>query len=134
MARHLEIVRNHADRVKVARMCMALRPGSGVEFSEPKRTKDQNRRLHAMVDEFRVKIADLRGVKVESREVWKARFIAALRGVGFITGLDDQPTPYPHRSSEMDKGEISDLMEFIAAWAAEQGVELVDPTETERMT
>jgi hypothetical protein len=42
--------------------------------------------------------------------------------VRFEMGLNGEPFPVGFRSSQLTKAQMSDLMEFMSAWAAERGV------------
>lgn len=99
--------------------------GSLVKIEQPRRSTDQNAKLWAMLTE-------ISAAKPEGREltpeVWKSvfchalgheqRFEQALDGKGFV--------PLGFRTSRMTKDQMSDLIEFITAYAAQHGVELTE--------
>jgi hypothetical protein len=103
-------------------------PGSVVKIDLPKRSADQNAKMHAM-------LSDVSRAKPEGRdyppEIWKSLFMAdvgfeprfepALNGRGVV--------PIGYKSSRLNKGEFSDLIEAIYAYGAEHGVEWTEPKQ-----
>jgi len=56
-------------------------------------------------------------------EVWKCIFMAALgHEVMFTMGLNNQPFPIGFRTSKLNKAQMSDLIEFIYAYGAQNTV------------
>ena len=91
-----------------------------VKISAAKRSDDQNAKMWAM-------LSDISRAKPEGRahipEVWKCIFMAALgHEVKFEMGLDNQPFPIGFRTSKLTKPQMSDLIEFINAYASKHGV------------
>jgi len=91
-----------------------------VKVSAAKRSDDQNAKMWAM-------LSDISRAKPEDRahipEVWKCIFMAALgHEVKFEMGLDGQPFPIGFRTSKLTKAQMSDLIEFIYAYASKHGV------------
>lgn len=96
---------------------MTVRPAS--------RTNDQNALLWSILSE--ISRAKPQG-RTHTTEVWKCLFMHACgHAVQFETGLNGQPFPTGFRSSRLSKEQFSELIEFIHAWCAEQGVILTDP-------
>jgi hypothetical protein len=96
-------------------------PASAVlNIREATRTNDQNAKLWAMLsDVSRAKPQDRRATP----DVWKALFMNACgHAVQFEVGLDARPFPVGFRSSRLNKGQMSELIEFIYAYGAENGV------------
>lgn len=108
-------------RRDLAHKLVAAAPvGAVMTISPAKRTTDQNSRFWAM-------LSDISRAKPEGRvhtpEAWKALFMHALgHSVRFEMGLNGEPFPVGFRSSQLTKSQMSDLMEFMSAWAAERGV------------
>ena len=108
-------------RRDLAHKLVAAAPvGAVMTISPAKRTTDQNARFWAM-------LSDISRAKPEGRvhtpEAWKALFMHALgHSVRFEMGLNGEPFPVGFRSSQLTKAQMSDLMEFMSAWAAEKGV------------
>lgn len=91
-----------------------------VKVSAAKRSDDQNAKMWAM-------LSDISRAKPEGRmhipEVWKCIFMAALgHEVKFEMGLDNQPFPIGFRTSRLTKPEMSDLIEFIYAYASKHNI------------
>lgn len=95
------------------------------EEYDPQRTLDQNSKLHAMITDIskQVKWA---GEWLDVTD-WKRLFSAALYGQKVVPSLDGQGfTIIVRHTSDMKKKEMSDLIAFITAWAAERGVVFKD--------
>lgn len=96
--------------------------------AEPERRNgDQNRLLHALLGEIAAKV-EWAGKKREA-EVWKRLLTAAwLRARGesieVLPALDGHGIDVVFRpTSKLTKAECTELLEFIQAWAATNGVE-----------
>lgn len=125
MQRALIKLRSDRDVEAACRLIRQAPPGSRVEVTGPQRTLDQNNKLWAMLTD----IARQRpGGRVYTPDEWKVMFLhavgkelkllPALEGHGFV--------PYGSSSSRLSVGEMIDLIEFIQAWAIENGVTLQD--------
>jgi hypothetical protein len=91
-----------------------------VKISAAKRSDDQNAKMWAM-------LSDISRAAPEDRhhipEVWKCIFMAALgHEVMFTMGLNDQPFPVGFKTSKLTKAQMSDLIEFIYAYGAQNNV------------
>jgi hypothetical protein len=94
------------------------------------RSAGQNAKLHAMLSE----IATQRDWAGQRRDVdtWKRLLVAAwcrARGenVELLPALDGHGVDVVfRRTSELTKTEMAELIEFVQAWAVEQGIELAD--------
>lgn len=108
-------------RRELAHKLVAAAPvGAVMTISPAKRTTDQNSRFWAM-------LSDISRAKPDGRmhtpETWKALFLHAMGHASrFEMGLNGEPFPVGMRSSVLSKSQMSDLMEFMSAWAAEKGV------------
>jgi hypothetical protein len=100
-----------------------------VKVERQKRSLKANARLHAMLTEIALKVkwaGHYRDV-----ETWKRLLTAAwLRARG--EHLEMLPSVDGHgvdivfrRTSDLDSGEISELMSYVEAWGTEQGVEFM---------
>ena len=98
--------------------------GSRIEFKEPKRSNDQNSLLWAMLGDV-ARQATHMGRKYSTAD-WKSLFLHAFgREMTFIPALDGKTfLPIGLSSSDLSKKEMSDLLDFIQAWCAENGVTL----------
>lgn len=96
--------------------------GYVVSITPQTRTGEQNAKLWAMLTELSK--AKPNG-RTHSPDTWK---LLAMHACGFECqfemGLNGQPFPIGFRSSKLTKGQMSDLLEWITAYAAEAGVEL----------
>jgi len=91
-----------------------------VKISQAKRSDDQNAKMWAM-------LSDISRASPEERrhipEVWKCIFMAALgHEVMFTMGLNNQLFPIGFKTSKLNKAQMSDLIEFIYAYGAQNNV------------
>lgn len=93
-----------------------------VTIKPERRSTEQNSKLWAMISD--VSRAKPEG-RVHTAEVWKALFMSACgHEVQFEQGLEGgSPFPVGFRSSRLSKTQMSELIEFIAAYGARHGVE-----------
>jgi hypothetical protein len=127
VTKQVVILNSSHDRERAARVIASAPPGSIVEVKAPKRTLDQNSLLWAMLSQ--ISMAKPQG-RHHTPDVWKALFLhAAGHAVQFEPGLDGSPFPIGFRSSKLTKAQFSNLIEFILAYAAEQGLILTQPDE-----
>jgi hypothetical protein len=103
--------------------------GTRVEFKASKRSLPQNDRMWAMLTDV-AQQAEHMGRKYAAHQ-WKVIFLAAIgREVQFIPSLDGKTfIPWGQSSSDLSVGEMTELMEFIASWGAQNGVTFHDGEE-----
>ena len=102
------------------RLVAAAPVGAVMTIAPAKRTTDQNSRFWAMLSDISRAKPD--GIK-KTPESWKAIFMHTLKyEVAFEQDLNGQFFPVGFRSSQLSKAQMSDLMEFMSAWAAEKGI------------
>lgn len=93
---------------------------------EPTRSSAENNLLHALIDEIARKI-EWAGQR-RSPEIWKRLLVAAwcrTRGhsVEILPALDGHGVDIvPARTSKLSKGECAELIEYIYAWGADNGI------------
>ncbi len=114
-------LRTTADRQTAARWCSMMRDGTRVEFKAPRRSTEQNDLMWARLTTISKEV--IWYGHTLSPEDWKDVFTAGLRkalvvpdleGTGFVmVGL---------RTSKMTVSEMTNLLDLIAAFAAERGV------------
>ena len=124
MSRYLLTIRNERDRAKAAEWLARLPFGWRVEFKETKRSVPQNDRFWTMLTALSVQLK-WHGQRL-SPEDWKLvlmaglnqelRLVPNIQGNGFVQ--------LGRSSSKLSKGEMSELMELIEAFAAQHGVDL----------
>lgn len=130
MSRALVVLNSPSDREKVCRWAMGVPDGSRVEFKQPKRSIPQNDRMWAMLTELSEQLA-WHGQKLTPDD-WKLMVLDALKresgqplhivpntdGTGFVN--------LSTSSSDLGKGEMTDLIELIFAFGAKHGVTFMD--------
>lgn len=123
MTRALVIIRNQADRTKVAKWAAGVPLGSRVEFKETKRSVPQNARLWAMLTDISQQVK-WHGVKL-SPDDFKLMFMDGLkREARMVPNIDGNGFVNLGRSSsDLSKSEFSDLFELMEMFAANHGVE-----------
>jgi hypothetical protein len=128
MGRALVTIKGKTDRERVAQWADKAEYGTRVEFKAAKRSVDQNSRLWAMLTD--VATQKEHAGRRYTTDQWKILFMHACgREVQFIPSLDNSTfIPWGQSSSDLSKQEMSDLLEFIAAWGAEHGVKFNDPS------
>lgn len=97
-----------------------------VTLKKSKRTIPQNDRMWAMLTDI-ANQCKLHG-EAKTTEQWKAVFMHSLKmEVGFERGIDGEWFPSGFRTSKLNKDQMSNLMELISAYGAEQGVVFQEP-------
>jgi hypothetical protein len=129
MSRALVVVKHAADRNLISRWADQVPEGTRVEFKKPKRTLPQNDRMWAMLTDI-AQQKEHAGRKF-TPDQWKVLFMHACgREVQFIPALDGSTfIPWGRSSSDLSKEEMTDLIEFMFAWGAENGVAFHEPAE-----
>lgn len=97
------------------------------ELREPKRTLDQNDKMHAMLTD--IALAKPLG-RTHTPDDWKAIAMNACNWeCAFCEGLDGRPFPIGFRSSRLTKAQMSTLIDWLQAFGDEHGVVWSDPQE-----
>jgi len=122
MGRALIVIHGNADRERARHWVQQAPAGTRIQFNASKRTLPQNQRMWAMLTDIATQ-ALWHGQKLAPAD-WKLIFMDALNrelravpnlaGTGFVN--------LGRSSSKLSKSEMSDLMELMAAWGAENGV------------
>lgn len=122
MSRAVVVIQSQADRQKIATWAANVKPGTRVEFKEAKRSTDQNARMWAMLTEVAQQVP-YHGIKLAADD-WKLIFLDALkREVRMVPNLEGTGfVSLGRSSSDLGKGEMSDLIELIFKFGAEHGV------------
>lgn len=101
--------------------------GHSVTIAEPSRSLAENSLLHALISEIAAKV-EWAG-KRRDAEVWKRLLVAAWcrvhgESVEILPALDGHGVDIvPARTSRLSKKECADLIEYVYAWGAENGIE-----------
>lgn len=122
MSRAVIAISSKVDRERAAKWSMQAPAGTRIEFKQAKRSTEQNSRMWAMLTDVATQ-KEHAGRKY-TPDQWKILFMHACgREVQFLPSLDNATfIPWGQSSSDLSKSEMTELMEFIAAWGAENGV------------
>ena len=131
MSRALVILDTPADRAKATAWVQKAPVGTRVEFKAAKRTLPQNDRMWAMLTDIAQQLA-WHGTKLRPDE-WKLVFLDALkREVRAVPNIDGNGfVNIGTSSSDLSKGEMSDLIEIMIAFGDKHGVKFKETTERE---
>lgn len=123
----LAIIHDEKDRQQVIEWIKTCPLGTRVQLKKPVRTLPQNDRMHAMITDIVKQKKTINGQTFEV-DGWKRIFMQAL-GVEMETypTLDGQGFFGVYSTADAEKEVISNLIEFLFAWGAEQGVIWSDP-------
>jgi hypothetical protein len=94
-----------------------------LEIREPKRTDEQNAAMWGLLAQI-TKQRPIHNGRQMTSDLWKSVFMDALgHEVDYVGSLDGKRVfPLGHRSSQLTKAQMSDLIELMLAWSAEQGL------------
>lgn len=128
MTRALIVLRSVADRERAIKWIGSAPPGTRIEFKKERRTLPQNDKMWAMLTEVAAQKEHCG--RRYTPDQWKVLFMhAAGREVQFIPSLDNKTfLPWGQSSSDLSKEEMSELIEFILAWGAQNGVMFKEDT------
>lgn len=126
MSRALIVIKGPADREQAIRWAQKVPVGTRIEWKATKRSLPQNDRFWAMLTDISIEMR--RRGRDHTVEQWRTIFLAAFGlEVKFLPSLDQKTfIPLGHSSSDLSVKEMSDLMEWMTAWAAENNVPLRD--------
>lgn len=119
---HRIILSNDMHRAHAHRLVDAAPVNAIMQIEPPKRTIPQNRLLWGRLSEIS---AQRPGGRRWSPELWKVAFMSAF-GIECETveGLMGEPLPVGFSSSRMSKQQMSEMIDFIDSWCAQNGVTL----------
>jgi hypothetical protein len=126
MSRALLRIDGPVTRARAADLLARVPDGTRVEFKGGRRTLPQNDRMWAMLTDV-ARQKEHAGRRF-TPDQWKVLFLHAIgREVQFLPSLEgDTFIPWGQSSSDLSKTEMSELIEFIAAWGAQNGVVFQD--------
>ena len=122
MSRALLILDSPMSRAKAANLIGRAPTGTRVEFKGARRTLPQNDMMWSLLTD--VASQKEHGGRRYTPDQWKVIMMHACgREVQFIPSLDGTTfIPWGQSSSDLSKGEMNDLIEFILSWGAQNGV------------
>ena len=123
MDRSTHILTDRQTRRSVALIVDSLPLGMKVEIGEETRTARQNRALHGLIGQIMKQRPRLNGVKY-SLSAYKAAFMAGLgEETEWVPNLDGTGmVPVGLSTSQLSVRQFNDLVEFILAWCAREGL------------
>ena len=127
MSRAALILATPAVRERAIRWIANAPERTRVEFNGPQRTSDQNAKMWAMLTDV-AQQKEHAGRKY-SANMWKVIFLHALgQEMQFVPALGGKTfLPIGISSSKLSKSEMSDLIELMMAWGAENSIVWSDP-------
>lgn len=135
MSRAILTLDSTARREQAIDWIKKAKTGSRVEFKGPARSLDQNSRFWAMLTDCAVQ-GRIDGRRYNT-EQWKLMFLHAYaeeRGIEikYLPALNRAGmVPCGRSSSDLSVGEMSEVMEFISSWGAENNIVFHDQEEME---
>lgn len=122
MSRHVLVLSSTADKERAWKYIKAAPFGTRLEFKASKRSLPQNDKMWAMLTE--VAAQKEHGGRKYTPDIWKCLFMKALgKEIQFVPALDGLSfLPLGYHSSDLSKHEMSELIEFMHSWGAENGV------------
>lgn len=129
MSRALVTIRSDVDRQRVARWAMQAPYGTRCEFKETKRSIPQNDRMWAMLTDVAQQVP-WHGLKLTPDD-WKLIFLDGLkRELRLVPNIDGNGFVNLGRSSsDLSKGEMTELIELIFMFGAKHDVKFNEPAE-----
>ncbi|MCA6114290.1 recombination protein NinB [Bradyrhizobium sp. WSM 1738] len=134
MSGRVQLVLTGAEiRRKAIRWIQGTPDGTRVEFKAPQRTPEQNDRMWAMLTDIVTQHARFNGTDGRKYTTNEAKVVflhACGKEVQILPSLDGKTfVPYGQSSSDLSVAEMHDLIEFMFAWGAENGIVWSDPKE-----
>jgi hypothetical protein len=126
MSRAIVTINREFDRMRAANWINTAPIGTRIEFKASKRSVPQNDRMWAMLTDVAKQLAH-HGEQLTTNQ-WKLLFLDALgRESKTVPALDGKGiVSLGMSSSDLSKGEMSDLIEFIAEFGTRHGVKFND--------
>lgn len=126
MTRVHVVIKSKADREKLVRWINGVPDFTRVELKEPKRTLAQNDRFWAMLTDISTQA--MLGGKRFTTDQWKVIFLHALgQEIQLLPSLDGAGfVPFGQSSSDLSVAEMTDIIELMFKFGAENGVTFQD--------
>lgn len=129
MSRALITIHDTAARERASKWVRGCPSGTRIEFKASKRTLPQNDRMWAMLSDIATQKTHCGNRYTPDQ--WKCLMMHACgREVQFIPSLDGATfIPWGQRSSDLSKAEMSELIEFMFMWGAQNGIVFHEPDD-----
>lgn len=126
MSRALLILNSAFVRKRAIDWILKAPSGTRVEFKAQKRTCEQNSKMWAMLTDIAQQKEHFG--RRYTPDQWKVLMMHACgREVQFIPSLDGSTfIPWGQSSSDLSKAEMTDLIEWMIVWGAQNGVKFAD--------
>jgi len=121
-------IRGDRDRATARKWLDAAPRGYTLLFKPPTRSNVASNYMWALLDD----VADQKEWEGKKRpsDHWKDLFSACLRQQEIVRGLEGGIVAFGARTSEFSPEEMSDMIELIKAWGAQNGVTFTDSLST----
>lgn len=129
MSRQTFVLAHTLARKRALAAVASAADGYHVMVRPPTRSLDQNSRMWVMLTEVSRQV-DWYGRKL-TPEAWKCVFSASLKKQDVVPGLHGDFVVIGQSTSQMTIPEMSDMMEVIAAFGADRGVDFNTEQEAE---
>lgn len=123
MERSTHVLKDRETRHAVALMVNTAPLGTKVDIGEETRTQRQNRAIHGLIGQIIKQRPRHLGIKM-SLAAYKAAFMAGLgEETEWVPSLDGTGmVPVGLSTSALTVKQFNDLMEFVFAWCAREGI------------
>lgn len=137
MTARFELVLSSAElRRKAIRWIQGTPDGTRVAFKPPQRTPAQNDRMWAMLTDIVTQHSRFNGAEGRKYTTDAAKVVfmhACGMEADFVPSLDGATLiPYGQSSSDLGVSEMSELLAFMDAWGAENGIVWSEPKAESR--
>jgi hypothetical protein len=124
---NVRVIHTEKDREEILAWISTCRLGTRIEARGPRRTLPQNDKMWAMLTDIARQRKTLNGQELTT-EQWKTVFMQALgKEPDILPTLDGGFFTADTSTSKLSETEMSDLIEYIYAWGAENSVVWSDP-------
>jgi len=125
MSRAFKVIRTELDRATILKWIVMASVGTRVTLQHSRRTLPQNSKMWGLLTDIADQVV-WHGEKLNTGD-WKDIFTASLRHARVIDGIDPgTKVALGLHTSDMDREELSALIDLIYAFGAEHGVVFQD--------
>lgn len=128
MERRVYRLGSETHRQFIGSLVVALPAGYIVTIDPPRRSLEQNKRLHAMLSDIAASGFEWGGCRRTVDEL-KVLFVSAHaietgRAQEVVQGFESEPVALRESTATMSKERLGSLMDYIEAWCANHGIKL----------